>query len=283
MDIGMGWGVSDLPDVDLTRRRAKLLVGILLFVFVVEGTPLVPSFLAHMWLFIADQAVVIQGRWDLVALNIAVFVAFAVPLAVGLRWRVDWQSASLGVYVAFVVSLFVEMYGVPLTIYLTSAALATSVGVAGTAVATPIITLDGFGFSLRVNDVIFAPGVADPMVVVRVLDQTLVLTFWNLVSLVIIAAGIVLIAVGWTTLYRTDEALVTTGLYASSRHPQYLGLILVVFGWFVHWPSLLTLAMFPVLSYFYYRLTIVEERELMESMEDRDAYEKYLQATPRFV
>jgi protein-S-isoprenylcysteine O-methyltransferase Ste14 len=206
----------------------------------------------------SNQADIIQGRWDLVALNVAVFTAFAIPLAAGFRWRVNWQSASLGVYAAFVVSLFVEMYGVPLTMYVTSAAVPSGAGLSATAGQTVLFEFEFLG-------------------------QPMILTFWKTVGAVLIILGAILIAWGWAVLYRTDEELVTSGIYAYSRHPQYLGFLLFLFGWFVHWPSLLTVLMFPVLAYFYYRLSLVEEQEVMETIDDEDAYRQYIEETPRFI
>lgn len=229
------------------RRVAFLLVGLV-------SLAALPSFLEHVRWFIFGEISIIQGRWDLAALNAGVFLAFVIPLAAGFRWRVNWQSASLGVYSAFIVSLFVEMYGVPLTVYLTSATVSSG-----------------------------APPAQDAIFTFELLGQQMLLTPWKTVGAVIIIVGVALIMWGWTTLYRTDEELVTSGIYNYSRHPQYLGFILMVFGWFIHWPSVLTLAMFPVLAYFYYRLSGVEEREVMETIEDKDAYRTYIEETPRFI
>lgn len=54
--------------------------------------------------------------------------------------------------------------------------------------------------------------------------------------------------------------LASTGLYAHVRHPQYGGLLLIMIGFLVQWPTIPTLAMFPVLVIVYARLARSEER-----------------------
>lgn len=44
------------------------------------------------------------------------------------------------------------------------------------------------------------------------------------------------------------------------RHPQYVGFIMVMFGFLLQWPTILTLAMFPVLTMMYVKLARTEEQ-----------------------
>ncbi|MCJ7428838.1 MAG: DUF1295 domain-containing protein [Candidatus Nanohaloarchaeota archaeon QJJ-5] len=235
------------------RRWRQLLIGSIILVSLIS----LPSFLEHALWFISGQAeqFVIQGRWDLVALNIGIFLLFAAPLLIGLKGQVNWQTSSLGIYAAFMVSMFVEMYGVPLSIYLSAAALTTTTG-------------------SHPHDVILS---------FDLLGQSFAMTPWKVIGLGITVLGCLIVAIGWYTLYRSDESFVTDGIYQYSRHPQYLGLIMIVAGWFIHWPSLLTLAMLPVLVYVYYRLSVSEEQHLETMLEDTTDLEEYRETTPRFI
>ncbi|PMX84866.1 isoprenylcysteine carboxyl methyltransferase, partial [Pseudomonas sp. GW460-C3] len=75
--------------------------------------------------------------------------------------------------------------------------------------------------------------------------------------------------------------LATQGVYSYVRHPQYIGFILVMFGFLLQWPTILTLAMFPVLVVMYLRLARTEEREALA--EFGDAYRRYAKTVPPFV
>ncbi len=92
-------------------------------------------------------------------------------------------------------------------------------------------------------------------------------------------AGILLVFIGWRKIHKA-KALVTDGVYNYVRHPQYVGLFLIMFGWLLHWPTLLTLTIFPILVTIYYRLALREENELEEAFGIE--YQKYKEQTPRF-
>jgi len=75
--------------------------------------------------------------------------------------------------------------------------------------------------------------------------------------------------------------LATAGPYAYVRHPQYAGFILIMLGFLLQWPTLLTLLMFPVLVAMYVRLAAREEREVRG--EFGEAYDRYARQVPPFL
>ena len=230
------------------RKITFLIVGVLAVLSL-------PSFLEHVRWFIMGhvESVVVEGRWDLVAINAALFLAFLLPLA--FRRKVEWKS--MGIYTAFIVSLFVEMYGIPLTVYISSSVLSP---LGSPPTQSAVFTFTFFG-------------------------QSLAMTLWKVVGSAVSLVGMALVVVAWVQLYRSRQKgdLVTSGLYSYSRHPQYLGIIFITIGWFIHWPSILTLLMLPVLVYMYYKLALDEEEEVMESLEDPSKYKDYMSDTPRFI
>lgn len=78
-----------------------------------------------------------------------------------------------------------------------------------------------------------------------------------------------------------NHELATTGLYAHVRHPQYVAFIMVMFGFLVQWPTLLTLVMFPILVWVYGRLA--QREELDAAAEFGEAYTRYATVTPAFI
>jgi len=99
---------------------------------------------------------------------------------------------------------------------------------------------------------------------------------------VFIFGGFWLLASAWPVLHKAqrDHQLATSGPYASVRHPQYVGFVLIMFGFLLQWPTLLTLAMFPVLVSMYVRLARREEREALA--EFGEACTRYTASTPAF-
>jgi protein-S-isoprenylcysteine O-methyltransferase Ste14 len=197
------------------------------------------------------------GLWSLVVINIAVFAIFAFSFARPRTAR-DWRS--FGAFTAFLVALFTEMYGFPLTIYLLSGWLQRSYP----------------GLDLLTHDT-------------GHLWETLLgwrgdphLNPLHLLSNVLIGGGFVLLASAWRVLFAAQQGgrLATTGPYAYLRHPQYASFILVMLGFLVQWPTLLTLLMFPILVWMYVRLAGREEREVRA--EFGEAYTPYAVATPAF-
>ena len=75
--------------------------------------------------------------------------------------------------------------------------------------------------------------------------------------------------------------MVTDGLYRFMRHPQYTGLLLFTLGWILHWPSIVTLVLWPLLVAAYVWLAGQEERRALE--EFGEAYAAYSARTKRFI
>lgn len=195
------------------------------------------------------------GNWILVIVNVALFLFFVLAFLPHMKKR-DWRSA--GVYSAFIVALFTEMYGIPLTIYALSSVFGVSVGSSGAEGHMLANLLAGLGvWDLNV-------GVAVVMIL----------------STVIILTGLWLIVGGWQRIHKSKR-LITDGIYARVRHPQYLGIILITLAFLIQWPTLLTLAMWPILIVMYYRLAKKEEREMEAKFAGE--YREYKRHVPMFL
>jgi len=203
-------------------------------------------FKAHLSGSIVDD--VITGEWHVVVFNIALFCSFLIPLS--FRRKVDWKEYTI--VVAFIVSLFVEMYGIPLLIIMVAGGQSTA-----------------------------QPPNLDTPLVIDFLGVEFAFTIPMIYGAVLIILGMTLIMVGWIQLYKgvKEDALVTTGLYAFSRNPQYLGFMMVVIGWWLGWPTLLVTVFAPVLLILYYRLCRVEEGEVG----DLPGFDEYRQTVPLVI
>lgn len=198
------------------------------------------------------------GLWGLVLINSLVFIFFAFSFFKPQTKR-DWRS--FGAFSAFLVALFTEMYGFPLTIYLLSGWLQSNYpGVDWLSHDAGHLLEMLFGWEANPH---YGP--------------------FHLLSFAFVIGGFMLIATAWKVLYAAQRSgeLATTGPYARLRHPQYLGFILIMFGFLLQWPTLLTLAMFPVLTYMYVRLALHEEREA--KAEFGAAWQSYAADVPGFI
>lgn len=198
------------------------------------------------------------GLWTLVLINSAVFIIFAYSFAKPQSPR-DWRSFSA--FSAFIVALFVEMYGLPLTIYLLSGWLQSRYP------GVDLLTHESGHLWWTILGLHGNP-------------HTSVL---HLLSNALIFGGFILLGSAWNVLYKAQRAgqLATTGIYARIRHPQYVGFIVIMFGFLLQWPTLLTLLMFPVLVWMYVRLAVSEEQQA--AREFGAAYERYAAVTPRWI
>jgi methanethiol S-methyltransferase len=198
------------------------------------------------------------GLWSLVLINSAIFIFFAFTFFKPQTKR-DWRSFSA--FSGFLVALFAEMYGFPLTIYLLSGWLQSKYP-----------NVDWFSHDAgHLLEMMFGWKTNPHM------------GPFHLLSFAFIGGGFIVISAGWKVLYEAQRrhALATGGIYAYVRHPQYVGFILVMFGFLLQWPTLLTLAMFPVLVFMYVRLARSEERDALREFGDQ--YRAYMENVPGFI
>ena len=197
------------------------------------------------------------GLWPLVVVNAAVIIIFAFSFTHPSTGR-DWRS--FGAFSAFVVALFTEMYGFTLTIYLLSGWLGS---------VFPGIDLLSHNTGHLWETLMGWKG--DPH-----------LNPLHLLSYVVIFGGFFLLAGAWSPPAAASKgcSLATTGPYAHVRHPQYIGFILIMIGFLLQWPTLLTLVMFPILVLMYVRLAHREEREVQAEFGEVNT--RYAANTPRF-
>ena len=197
------------------------------------------------------------GLWSLAIINSLVFIIFAFSFTKPKSTR-DWRT--LGMFSAFIVALFAEMYGFPLTIYLLSGWLATRFpGVDFLAHDAGHLLEVMFGWRANPH---FGP--------------------FHIVSNILIAGGFWLLASAWKVLYAAQAAgtLATAGPYAHLRHPQYAAFVVIMAGFLLQWPTVITLAMFPVLVVAYVRLARDEERTAAATFGSE--WQQYTQQAPAF-
>ncbi len=203
----------------------------------------VQQFYIHFYAYLSSNVIteVVTKQWLVVLFFIILFMAFLIPLSY--RRKAGW--VEYGLVAAFFISLFVEMYGIPLTILLASKYFF----VPGTQLPPNILNISFMGVGLG-------------------LDMAMIY------GSILILIGTCLIILGWVTLYKHSkkEGMVTSGIYKYSRHPQYLGFIFIILGWFFGWPTPLTLIFAPILIYKYLDVCHKEEIEVAKEHPEYDDY-----------
>lgn len=198
------------------------------------------------------------GLWPLVIINAAIFIIFAFSFTKP-KTATDWRS--FGAFSAFIIALFTEMYGFPLTIYVLAGWLGS---------LFPGMNLYSHDMGHLWSSLLGWKG--DPH-----------FSPLHILSYIFIGGGFIMLSSAWEKLYkaRNQHRLATTGLYGRIRHPQYAGFILIMFGFLLQWPTILTLVMFPILLVMYARLAFSEEKN-MEKEFGRQ-YLEYKRKTPAFI
>ncbi|MDT7040770.1 isoprenylcysteine carboxylmethyltransferase family protein [Candidatus Nitronereus thalassa] len=192
------------------------------------------------------------GVWGLTAVMVVIASWILYRYVAPRRWR-EWSRA--GLIQAFIIALYAEMYGFPLTIYLLSGFLGFDI---------PWLHQSGHLWAT-----LFGWGHTGAMLEM-------------LVGYAIVFFGISLLIEGWREVYLATQGnqLATHGLYGLVRHPQYTGIFLAIFGQLIHWPTIPTLLLFPIVVWAYYRLAKKEEQGMMDKFETE--YRNYQNAVPMF-
>jgi protein-S-isoprenylcysteine O-methyltransferase Ste14 len=192
------------------------------------------------------------GTWiiTIIMVIVASWIVFKYLVPKGFK---EWRNA--GLIQAFIIALYAEMYGFPLTIYVLTSFLGFDI---------PWIHIKGHLWASLF-------GWGDGMAMVEMM-----------VGYTFVFLGLSLIIRGWKQVYEAQKSdrLVTEGIYRYIRHPQYTGIYLAIFGQLIHWPTIPTLVLFPVIVIAYYALARKEERVMIEKFGNE--YRVYAKKVPMF-
>ena len=192
------------------------------------------------------------GMWGLAAVVVVIASWLMYRYLAPQSWK-EWTRA--GVLQAFIIAFYAEMYGFPLTIYF-------------------LARFFGLDLAWTKGGNLWAQlfGTPTAHIVAMVLGYAIVFS------------GATLVAGGWRRIHRArrEDKLMTDGVYARMRHPQYTGLFLIVFGeGVVHWPTIVSVAAFPIIVLSYTLLARREERQMLAKF--GDDYREYQRRVPMFI
>ena len=193
-----------------------------------------------------------SGAWGIALIVIVIASWLLYKYLAPKNWR-EWAGA--GLVQAFIIALYAEMYGFPLTIYL----------------LVRFFGLDKAYLNANLWSTLVGLGETGMMISM-------------IVGYVLLFTGFGIFLQGWRELYRAhnENRLATGGLYSMVRHPQYTGLFIALFGeGVVHWPTLFSVALFPVIVAVYVLLARKEEKKVVEQFGDE--YLEYRRRVPGFL
>ncbi|WP_458186610.1 methyltransferase family protein [Haladaptatus sp. NG-WS-4] len=205
----------------------------------------------HIDILAIDFSIANPGAWGLALIIIVLvswmFYRYFAPQS----WR-EWVGAS--VVQAFIIALYAEMYGFPLTIYLLVRFFGLDRDYVSTNLWSTLLGVGELGMFLSM-----------------------------LVGYTVVFLGISLVVQGWRQLHqaRREDRLVTEGVYGYVRHPQYTGLFVALFGeGIIHWPTVFSVGLFPVIVLAFTWLARKEERDVIEEFDAE--YRRYRVQVPMF-
>ncbi|MDP8259926.1 MAG: isoprenylcysteine carboxylmethyltransferase family protein [Candidatus Gygaella obscura] len=176
-----------------------------------------------------------------------------------LKPQTKTEKKNMALLSTFLLVLFIEMFGFPVTVYLLSSWLKQKS-------ILPVIDFHKFHLVLvylGLEKSEFA--------------RKLLLFSFHMGLLI----GFILLFLGWKRIYQKNkQQLVTTSIYRYLRHPQYAGLLLICFIYFIKSPTLPSMVMFFVLLFSYVWLARREDNLLY--VKYKEEFIKYKKNTGAF-